>query len=258
MEQLSTLSDVVAASGADPQCIWAAQGMRNGGGAWAHDGAVAVAAPGLGGRNRIVVRGRPAAASRVVRAAVDALGPGYQVAGDPDVMAGILRQICWLQPGEHFGWMDATRQLAHRRVHEVRWLARNEWRAADDLLTEAAPGTDARPWQPGVHRWAGITDSQGRLTSTAADAWSVPGVGFLAGLVVRPEVRHLGQGQDVCAFLLDALLAAHGRAAMIIPGSNAAAVRMCGRIGFTYRQQHAARMIPAAVTSDRAVVIGQI
>jgi ribosomal protein S18 acetylase RimI-like enzyme len=258
MEQLSTLTDIVAASGADPQCIWAAQGLRNGGGAWAHEGAVAVGGPGLSGRDRIVVRGRVAGAARVVREAVDALGPSFVVAGDPDVMAGVLRQIRWLGPGEHFGWMDATRRLPHRPVHLVRWLARNEWQAADDLLTEAAPASYARPGQPGIRRWAGITDPRGRLTCAAADAWSVPSIGFLAGLAVRPEVRRLGQGQDVSAFVLDALLAAHGRAAMIVPGSNPAAVRMCSRLGFSYRQQHAACIIPAAVTSERAVVIGQI
>jgi ribosomal protein S18 acetylase RimI-like enzyme len=258
MEQLSTLADIVSASHADPQCIWAAQGLRNGGGAWAHDGAVAVGGPGLSGRDRIVVRGRATGAARVVREAVDALGPSYLLAADPDVMAGVLRQVCWLAPGEHFGWMDATRRLPHRAVHQVRWLARNEWQAADDLLTEAAPASYARPWQPGVWRWAGITDSRGRLTSAAADAWSVPSIGFLAGLAVRPEVRRLGQGQGVCAFVLDALLAAHGRAALIVPSSNVAAVRMFGRLGFVYRQQHAARMVPAAVPSERAVMMGQI
>jgi acetyltransferase (GNAT) family protein len=237
MQQLSTIADVVAASGADPQCMWAAQGLKDGGRSWEHGGAVAVACRALCGRDRIVVRGPAEAAGPLVREVVDALGPSFVVIGDPPVMAGVLDQLDWLQPGSYFGWMDGTRRPRFRPAHPVRWLARQEWHAADEVVTTAAPDAYVRPWVPGVRRWAGVTDERGRLTGTAADAWSTPGVGFLAGLSVLPEVRRSGQGRDICGFVLDALLAAHGRAALMVREWNAAAVSLYSQLGMSYREQ---------------------
>jgi ribosomal protein S18 acetylase RimI-like enzyme len=246
MQELSTLADVVSASGADPQCLWAAQGLADGGRAWEHAGALAVACRELCGRDRIVVRGPAAAASRLVREAIDALGPTFIAVGDPPVMEYLLDQLDWLQPNGYFGWMDGTKRPRFRPAHPVRWLARREWQAADDVVSLAAPDSYARPWLPGVRRWAGISDDLGQLTCTVADAWSTPGLGFLAGLAVLPEARRSGQGRDVCGFVLDALLAAHGRAALMVRDWNAAAVSLYSQLGMSYRHQQVLCVRPAA------------
>jgi hypothetical protein len=246
MHELSTVADVVAASGADPQCTWAAQGLHADGRAWEHEGAVAVACSRLCGLDRIVVRGAAAAAVRLVREAIDALGPSFVLIGDPPLMGGLLAGIRWLEHGSFFGWMDSTKRPWHQRVHSVRWLARGEWQAASDMIDVAAPAELVRPWLPGIRRWAGITDDQGRLTCTAADAWSVPGLGFMAGLAVLPEARGYGQGRDMTTFVLEALLAAHGRAALMTDDCDSRSGRIFAKLGMSGRQQQMLRVKSAA------------
>jgi ribosomal protein S18 acetylase RimI-like enzyme len=237
LEQLHSRGAVAEVSGADPQCIWAAQGLLTGGAAWAMGGAVAVACPALCGRDRLIVRGPGAAAAALVRAVRDAIGPTYALIGDPLLMAALLANITWLEPRGFFGWMDCIRRPACRPVHEARWLSRQEWSAADQLLRVAYPKSFARPGVPGVSRWAGITDLAGSLTSIAADAWSSPGLGFVAGLAVVPAARRTGQGRDVTAFVLKSLMAMHGRVAMMVRNSDAATIAMYAQLGLTYRNQ---------------------
>jgi ribosomal protein S18 acetylase RimI-like enzyme len=250
MQELSNVADVVTASDADPQCTWAAQGLQAGGRAWEHEGAVAVACPQLYGRDRVVVRGAVAAAVRLAREAIDALGPSFLLVGDPPLTAGLLARMRWLEPYTFFGWMDGTRRPRHQRVHLVRWLARREWQAATEVLDVAAPTAYARPWLPGIRRWAGIADAQGRLTCTIADAWSVPGLGFMAGLAVLPQARGAGQGQDATTFVLEALLAAHGRAALITWDCNSAAARMYAKLGMSCRPQQILRVKQAGALAS--------
>ena len=246
MQQLRSRGEVAEASRADPQCLWLAQGLISGGAAWATDGAVIVGCPSLSGRDRLVVRGSVGPAARLVRVAVDALGPGYTLIGDPPLMAGLLTRINWLEARGFFGWMDGIRRPQHQAVHKARWLSRREWLAADRVLSVAHPDSFARPGVPGVNRWAGICDETGRLTSTAADAWSAPGLGFVAGLAVVPPARRTGQGRDVCAFVLDSLIASHGRVAMMVRDWNEAAIAMYADLGLTYRQQQVLRINPGA------------
>jgi ribosomal protein S18 acetylase RimI-like enzyme len=248
MQQLRSLGEVAEASAADPQCLWAAQGLLSGGAAWATDGAVVVGCPSLSGRDRLIVRGSVGPAASLVRVAVDALGPGYTLIGDPPLMAGLLARISWLEPGGFFGWMDGIRRPQHQAVHKARWLSRREWRSADRVLSVAYPDSFARPGVPGVSRWAGICDDRGLLTSTAADAWSSPGLGFIAGLAVVPPARRTGQGRDVCAFVVDSLIASHGRVAMMVRDSSEATIAMYVDLGLTYRQQQVLRIKPTART----------
>jgi hypothetical protein len=237
MQQLTSLADVVAASGADPQCIWAAQGLRDGGRAFEHGGAVAVACPALAGRDRLVLRGPAAAAASLVHAVLDELGPQYVMSGDPALTAGLLDRLAWLAPGHRFGWMDCTQLAAHKPEHTARWLARLEWQDAAEVLGVASPHAHTRPGVPGVRRWAGIRGQDGTLTCTAADAWSTPGVGFLAGVAMLPEVRRTSQCSDVCAFVLAALLAAHGRAALMVAERDTAKIGLYTRLGMSLRLQ---------------------
>ena len=237
LQQLRSRGEVAEASGADPQCMWAAQGLLAGGAAWAVGGAVAVACPALCGRDRLIVRGTTEAAVHLVRAVRDAIGPSYALIGDPLLMTALLGRITWLEPRGFFGWMDCIQRPKWRPIHNARWLSRQEWSAADQLLTVAYPRSFARPGIPGVSRWAGITDLAGSLTSIAADAWSSPGLGFLAGLAVVPEARRTGQGRDVSAFVLKSLLGMHGRVAMMVQNSDEAAIARYAEFGLTYRNQ---------------------
>jgi ribosomal protein S18 acetylase RimI-like enzyme len=217
--------------------MWVAQGLLAGGCAWASDGAVVVACPDLSGRDRLIVRGPAGPAAGLVRAVLRSLGPSYLVIGDPPLMVALLARISWLEPRGFFGWMDCIRRPLCRPVHEARWLSRQEWNAADHVLSVAYPKSFARPGVPGVSRWAGITDRRGSLTSIAADAWSAPGLGFVAGLAVVPEARRTGQGRDVAAFVLSSLMAVNGRVAMMVRYSNQAAIATYAELGLTYRHQ---------------------
>jgi ribosomal protein S18 acetylase RimI-like enzyme len=217
--------------------MWAAQALLTGGCAWASDGAVVVGGPGLCGRDRLIVRGPAEPAAELVRTVIDVLGPSYLVIGDPPLMTALLARISSLEPRGLFGWMDCIRRPSCRPVHQARWLARQEWRAADRVLSVAYPKSFARPGVPGVSRWAGITDDGGSLTSIAADAWSAPGLGFVAGLAVVPEARRTGQGRAVSAFVLNSLMAVHGRVAMMVQDSDEAGIAMYAGLGLTYRHQ---------------------
>ena len=237
MQQLRSRGEVAEASGADPQCMWAAQGLLTGGSAWASEGAVAVGCPALCGRDRLIVRGPAGPAASLVRAVLDSLGPSYVVIGDPPLMTALLARITWLEPRGFFGWMDCIRRPLCRPVHDARWLSRQEWHAADQVLSVAYPKSFARPGVPGVSRWAGITDHRGSLTSIAADAWSAPGLGFVAGLAVVQEARRTGQGRDVTAFVLSSLMAVNGRVAMMVRYSDEATIATYAELGLTYRHQ---------------------
>jgi FR47-like protein len=237
MQQLRSRVEVAEASGGDPQCMWAAQTLLTGGHAWAKDGAVVVGGPGLCGRDRLIVRGPAEAAVCLVRTVLDSLSPSYLLLGDPSLMSVLLARIDSLEPRGLFGWMDCIRRPLCQPVHQARWLSRQEWGAADQLLKIAYPKSFARPGVPGVSRWAGITDRGGSLTSIAADAWSAPGLGFLAGLAVAPEARRTGQGRDVSAFVLSSLMAAHGRVAMMVRDSDDAGIAMYAELGLAYRHQ---------------------
>jgi ribosomal protein S18 acetylase RimI-like enzyme len=217
--------------------MWAAQGLLTGGSAWASDGAVVVASPALCGRDRLIVRGGARPAVALVRAVLQVLGPSYAVIGDPALMIALLASISSLEPRGFFGWMDCIRRPVCQPVHNARWLSRQEWRAADQVLSVAYPKSLARPGVPGVSRWAGIAADDGSLTSIAADAWSAPGLGFMAGLAVVPEARRTGQGRAVSGFVLNSLMAVHGRVAMMVRRSDEAGIAMYAELGLTYCHQ---------------------
>jgi len=222
--------------------MWLAQGLQRGGQAWEHAGGVAVGCHGLCGVDRIVLRGPADAAAALASEAIGALGPSFEVIGDPPLIASLLGRLGWLEPYSFFAWMDSTRRPRHERLHSVRWLAQREWKAAQEVLVAASPSYYARPGQPGIRRWAGITDAHGRLTCTVAEAWSVPGLGFMTALAVLPRARCVGQGKDVCAFVLEALLDAQGRVALMEWDWNWAAVNLYTQLGMSYQRQQIVRM----------------
>lgn len=62
-----------------------------------------------------------------------------------------------------------------------------------------------------------------------------------------PEARRTGQGQDVCGFVLAALLDAHGRAALMVTERNEAAIGMYTKLGLSFRHQQLLRVRRSAV-----------
>jgi ribosomal protein S18 acetylase RimI-like enzyme len=109
-----------------------------------------------------------------------------------------------------------------------------------ELLYDAYPNSYARPGLAGVRRWAGTFDTEGELAAVAADAWSAPGVGYLAGVATRPSARRLGFGLAAFRFALDTLVAEHGRAALMVDSANTGALGLYQRMGMSWRELGAA------------------
>jgi GNAT superfamily N-acetyltransferase len=120
------------------------------------------------------------------------------------------------------------------------WLELRDEPDVTGLLKLANPGSYAVPGIPGVRRWAGFRDGEGELLAVAADAWSAPTVGLLAGVATAEHARGRGLGERVCRFLMEALLAEHGRAALMVDDWNDAALIIYERLGFTRRRVAAA------------------
>nr|WP_260408652.1 GNAT family N-acetyltransferase [Planomonospora venezuelensis] len=122
----------------------------------------------------------------------------------------------------------------------VGWLAPGADGEVTRLLAEASPSAWAVPGLPGIRRWAGLRDAAGTLVATAADAWSAPAVGFVAGVATAPALRGRGLGEAVCRFVFGALAAEHGRVALMVDTGNAGAIRVYERLGMRIRPVAAA------------------
>lgn len=216
--------------------MWAGQGLSASGQAWVHRGAVAVACPALSGLNRLVVHGPPVAAACLVEAIVPVLAGSYVAVGDADLISAVTTAVACLAPRNQFGWMDAVSMPPGVRSRQARWLSAGDWPEVTDLLGRVFPDSLARPAEAGVRAWAGIKDGSGSLAATAADAWSAPGVGFLAGVAVSESARGQGYGRDACHFVLEDLITAHGRASLMVHDWNEPAIRIYRGLGMSWRQ----------------------
>ena len=215
--------------------IWAAQGFGPGVRAWCDGDAVAVASPDLSRRDRLAVAGPVDAVGRLAAKVLAEVGPSFRPFGDEQLIRGLLDRVPGLQFGAAFGWMDT------RTVHPsdgVVWL--DDDSGLEELLTLASPSSYAWPGRSGVRRWAGVTGERGELLSIAADAWSAPEVGFLAGVATHPVARGKGLSRQVCGFVTAELVQRHGCAGLMVDGGNAAAIKVYERLGYTYRRVAAA------------------
>ncbi|WP_432861319.1 GNAT family N-acetyltransferase [Microbispora rosea] len=254
MRELVSEAEVVAASGDDDLVVWAAQGMRPGVRAWACGDAVAVASPEASRRDRLVVRGTAAQVAALVRHALAECGPSYRPLGDAQLIERVVEAAPELELAGHFSWMG-TEKLAPPRGEvtspgmtrlegAASWLADSAAPEVAALLAAANPGSYAVPGLPRVRRWAGVRDGSGALLAVAADAWSAPTVGLLAGVATAAPARGRGLGERVCRFVASALIAEHGRAALMVDDWNRAAVGVYERLGFA-RRRVAAAGLPA-------------
>lgn len=274
MRELTSVDEVRSACADDALIMWAAQGLKPGVRAWAFGDAVAVASPALFRRDRILIFGNPDHAAALVRHALPETGPTYRVIGDESLVRDVAERLPELGAVATFDWMDTDRPIPPaaprnmatpspygeppappdptaepgeadgRRAADgvtIRWLDPAEDPQVADLLKAASPSSWAQPGLPGVNRWAGAWQD-GELVAVAADAWSAPAVGLIAGVATAPAHRGRRLAEAVCRFVATDLLAAHGRVALMVDADNHPAIRVYTRLGFVRRGIAATRL----------------
>lgn len=248
MRAIDDHDELVALCGGDTLCRWVAQGLDGRGRAWASaDGrALAVAGTGISRRDRIAVSGPAASVVPLVRDVLHEVGPTYRPLGDPPLIDAIVGGVPGLVSGKAFGWMERTAAGPAGRRRGARWLSDPDMPETTALLQDT--GSDAMPGVPGVERWAGIRDDEGRLVAVAALAWSAPSVGLVAGVAVHPKIRGQGLGRAVCGFVIAEALRRYGCAALMVDGWNEAAIRLYRGLGMSYRPALAAYVEPPFMT----------
>lgn len=228
MRRLRTTADVQDAS-SDPLVRWAAQALSAGGAAWEHRGAVAVHAPSLTRRRRLVLSGPVEGVASLLAA------HGRGVALRPLLERPLAAEVAALMPtpwveDKPFGWMDRSGSLA--LPPNVSWLSHLD--DVTPLLRAANPDSWAWPGEHGVRRWAGVRSGD-NLVATAAEAWSSTDVGFMMGVAVHPSYTGQGLGQRVCQFVTSSLLTLYGTCALFVENYNAPAIALYRKLGFAYR-----------------------
>jgi hypothetical protein len=240
VRELLTTAELVRVSAGDPMIVWAGQGLRGGVRAWYDGDAVAVASPQLSKRDRLAVSGPVDAVARLVNEVYAEVGTSFRPFGDEQLIRDLADRVPGMKFSAAFGWMDTRTAPTHQTHAPAQPHAQSAPQTArsgglvsgggpawldDDagveaLLAEAAPASYAWPGHPAVRRWAAATGDGGELLSVAADAWSAPEVGFLAGVATRRVARGKGLSRQVCAFVTTQLVAQHGRAGITDLGSG--------------------------------------
>ncbi|MFF4779170.1 GNAT family N-acetyltransferase [Microtetraspora fusca] len=214
--------------------------------AWALGDAVAVASPGASRRDRLAIRGSAKCALPLVRYALAEAGPTYRPFGDAELVRAISAGVEGLTEAVGFSWM-VTRSAPPPRGEaagggEAGWLGARADPEIATLLAGANPSSYAVPGVERVSRWAGVRDVSGELVAVAADAWSAPTVGLMAGVATAAPARGRGLAERVCRFATRALVAEHGRAALMVDDWNDSAIRLYERLGYARRRVAANRL----------------
>ncbi|MFE0153724.1 GNAT family N-acetyltransferase [Nonomuraea sp. NPDC059007] len=246
IHELTAPAQVRAACGGDDLLMWAAQGLGPGARAWSLGDAVVTAAPDLARRARLAVSGSTASAVPLVRHALAELGPAYRPLGDTRTIAEVAAKVDGMEVAGEFSWMSLLREPAvpvPADSLEVGWLPGETSPEVTALLAAFAPESYAVPGAAGVRRWAGLR-AEGRLAAVAADAWSAPDVGLLAGVATAGPFRGKGLGERVCRWVSRELVHAYGRAALMVDDDNGPALGVYTRIGYTRRRIAAAGITP--------------
>ncbi|AYY12021.1 N-acetyltransferase [Actinobacteria bacterium YIM 96077] len=247
---LASVDDVASATAGDALACWAAQRLDRTGSAFAAGDAVAVAAPDLARRDRLVVRGSVADTTELVRSLLGTLPSSYRVMGSAQLVRAMADAISDLDVRGTFGWME-TRTPAPVPDNPATWLDGAELGEAAELVRRVYPDSYAVPGADPEHRWAGVRDAAGRLVAVACDAWTGGGVGFVSGVVTDPRARRSGLGRAVTAFVARELWAKYERVALMVDSSNHAAIRLYEGLGFTGENVAVATSAAAAAETTR-------
>jgi GNAT superfamily N-acetyltransferase len=242
VEQLHTLSQLRELC-ADPLIWWAAQDMGSNVQVWSHGSAVVAAVTGLARRDRAAVTGAAADIAAVLQALLAGSGPRYRPLGDDATISQLCHVLPGLTPTPPFGWMTAF-SAPSQDEGGARLASEGEQAAIARVLDEVFPDSLARPGLPGVTRWWVETDNTG-VAACAAEAWSAPGVGLLAGVATATRARGRGLGRKVTATALAALVGEYGAAALMVEADNTPAQSLYHSLGMTYRPVRAAAPQPA-------------
>ncbi|MEU4240503.1 GNAT family N-acetyltransferase [Actinoplanes sp. NPDC026619] len=223
----------------DPLMLWAAE--QPGARFWIRPGAMAVACADLCRGDRVAIHGDPAAVAALLRDEVlPDVGPSYRPVGGEQLIADVVGLSPQLKVAGRFAWMDVAGAVDRKQAG--RWLFDDELPGVTALLDEFFPKSYARPGGNGVYRWAGLHDYDGTLLAAAADAWTTPAVGFLAGVITHPAVRGRGVAQAICAYVTNELAAGRNRVALLADYDNVAAISAYRKLGFDLRPVAAARV----------------
>uniref|UniRef100_UPI000694ED28 hypothetical protein n=1 Tax=Nonomuraea candida TaxID=359159 RepID=UPI000694ED28 len=198
IRELRSAGELRSACGDDDLVMWAGQGLRGGARAWALGDAVVAAGPGLALRDRLAVWGGVSCAVDLVRHALGEVGPSYRPVGDAELVRDVVVKLDGLEESGRFSWMSLSAPalasasargfgsvvcgpVERGGVGAAGWLGVEEEGEVAALLAADAPHSYAVPGGAGVRRWAGVR-VDGVLGAVAADAWSAPAVGLLAGV----------------------------------------------------------------------------
>ncbi|MEV6411957.1 GNAT family N-acetyltransferase [Kribbella sp. NPDC051718] len=238
MHEIATAGELAARADGDALVLWGGQGLGDRARAWYAGDAVAVAVADLSKHDRLVVRGPLSDLVPLVDSLLGELGTVYRPFGEEALIRELVARVPVLSLRATFGWMETA--VAPSQPTTAAWLDGDE--GVEALLSEASPESYAWPGAAGVLRWAGVVDEAGELLSIAADGWSAPGVGFMAGVATRPDARGRGLSREVCAFVTAELVKRHGRTGLMVHGDNEAAIAVYRKLGYTYRAVAAAHM----------------
>jgi ribosomal protein S18 acetylase RimI-like enzyme len=243
VREVTSVQDVVALSGDDAMCTWAAGGGRERFG-WVTDGALGVLGTDLSERDRLIVRGQPEAVSALADRVFAERHPGVRVTGDAELISELGRIRPDLAVSEVYGWMQVSSgglrlPAASRWDNAVAWLPPEDDTEVAALVAANFPDSHAKPCAFGVRRWAGIR-AAGQLVAVACEAWSAPRCGFMAGVTTAQAWRGRGLARAVCARVLDQLSREHGQVGLLADTGNPA-VRLYQELGLTWRSIRSAR-----------------
>jgi ribosomal protein S18 acetylase RimI-like enzyme len=219
--------------------VWCGQGELGGRvRAWSDRDAVVVASPELSQHDRLAVYGPVDQVAGLVERVLAEVDASLRTFGDEELIRQLVDRVPGLNFAATFGWMHTA--AAPSEVTTAGWLDSDA--GVEELLVEAAPESYAWPGRPGVQRWAGVMSETGELLSIAADAWSAPEIGFLAGVATKPSARGQGLSRQVCAFATAELVKRYGQAGLMVHSGNEAAIAVYRKLGYTYRKVAAAHL----------------
>ena len=191
-----------------------------------------VAVDDLARHARLAASGPVEDVSPVVAGVLAEGGPRYRPIGDDALITELCVALPDLAPTPPFGWMHTS--VAPAPEQRATLAATRDELSIQALLDDAFPHSLARPGLPGVARWWVFRDGSS-VTACAADAWSAPGLGLLAGVAVSRQTRGRGQARAVVSAALEALVNDYGSAGLMVETGNTPARKLYESFAMSYR-----------------------